>query len=81
MYLKCRFYYLFTFVSVICNNVPESLSNELNIQKKTVSQWLKPVEGQPLTFKSDKNTIGKEITFIPLYDLHRERYVVYWNKK
>lgn len=62
-------------------HVPKDLSNELNIQNKTVTKWLKPVEGQPLTFRSDKNVIGREITFIPLYDLHRERYIVYWNLK
>jgi DUF1680 family protein len=62
-------------------NVPANLSNELNVKGKPVETWLKPVVGQPLTFKTDQSVSGREYTFIPLYDLHRERYVVYWNLK
>jgi hypothetical protein len=38
--------------------------------------WLKPVSGQPLTFR----TVGqaKTISLIPLYRLFGERYAVYW---
>tara|TARA_R110002050_G_scaffold81133_1_gene173424 strand:+ start:31933 stop:33876 length:1944 start_codon:yes stop_codon:yes gene_type:complete len=61
--------------------VPEALSNELNVKGQPVGEWLKPVEGQPLRFKTVKDIVGEEITLVPLYDLHRERYIVYWNLK
>ena len=62
-------------------HVPANLSNMLNVKGKPVNEWLKPVEGKPLTFKT-VNILGeKEYIFIPLFDLHRERYIVYWNLK
>ncbi|WP_423127217.1 glycoside hydrolase family 127 protein [Gaoshiqia sp. Z1-71] len=61
--------------------VPATLSNELNVRGKPVKEWLKPVDGQSLTFKTVGVSSGKDFTFIPLYDLHRERYVVYWELK
>ena len=62
-------------------HVPANLSNILNVKGKAIETWLKPVVGQPLTFKIDSSVSGKDYTFIPLYDLHRERYIVYWNLK
>lgn len=62
-------------------HVPANLSNVLNIKGKPVAEWLKPVAGKPLTFITDQSVGGREYTFIPLYDLHRERYVVYWKLK
>jgi DUF1680 family protein len=62
-------------------NVPESLSNTLNINGKKINEWIKPVENQPLTFKTMLTESEKEYTFIPLYNLHRERYIVYWEIK
>lgn len=49
--------------------------------KKTPDQWIHPVEGRPLTFRTA--AIGQpgnmQITLIPFYALHHERYTVYWN--
>ena len=59
-------------------HVPSTLSNALNVKGKPVAEWLKPVAGLPLTFKNTDAADGKEYTFVPLFDLHRERYVVYW---
>ncbi|MCW0482391.1 glycoside hydrolase family 127 protein [Gaoshiqia sediminis] len=61
--------------------VPAGLTNDLAIKGKSVEQWLKPVDGKPLTFITDESITGKNYTFVPLYNLHRERYVVYWNLK
>lgn len=62
-----------------CNyHVPKTLSNVLQVKGKPINKWLKPVDGQPLTFKTVNVLEGKEYTLIPLYDLHRERYIVYW---
>ncbi|WP_297091374.1 glycoside hydrolase family 127 protein [uncultured Draconibacterium sp.] len=62
-------------------NVPENVLNELDIKGVSLQEWLKPVEGKPLTFKTEKDITGTDYTFIPLYDLHRERYIVYWKLK
>ncbi len=61
-------------------NVPAGFSNEINAKGKPVNSWLKPVEGQ-LIFKTDAVVSTKQLTFIPLFDLHRERYIVYWKLK
>ncbi|MEI6276584.1 MAG: beta-L-arabinofuranosidase domain-containing protein [Prolixibacteraceae bacterium] len=62
-------------------HVPASLSNILNVKGKAVSDWLKQVPGIPLSFKTVDAIAGMDYTLIPLYDIHRERYVVYWNLK
>lgn len=54
-------------------NVPPSISNRLNINIKDIKQ----VEKNILVFRI---TDGK-ITFEPLFRIHRERYIVYWDLK
>jgi DUF1680 family protein len=48
--------------------------------KEDVKQWIKPVEGSPLTFET--NAVGQpgnvKITLIPYYELHHQRYTLYW---
>jgi hypothetical protein len=39
---------------------------------------IKPVSGKPLTFRSSGIGQPDDITLIPFYQLHRERYSVYW---
>lgn len=39
----------------------------------------KAVKGKPLTFQL-KTAEGREILLVPFYQLHHERYAVYWNK-
>ncbi len=56
--------------------VPTSLSNSIIKPTKKLKQWIIPVETAPLHFKIE--TGNKEITLMPLFDLHRERYNVYW---
>lgn len=45
----------------------------------TLLQRTKPVAGQPLTFRT--HDIGQpcDVTLIPFYKIHRQRYSVYWN--
>ena len=58
-------------------HIPTNISTDLVLDKKRLSEVVLPVSGQPLTFKSANNgTI-----FRPLYDIHRQRYVVYWDMK
>jgi DUF1680 family protein len=39
---------------------------------------VKPVSGQPLTFRTHGIGRPQDVTLIPFYELHRQRYSVYW---
>jgi DUF1680 family protein len=55
-------------------NVPANLVHALQADVTNLNKYLKPAAA-PLTF-----TTGKDgIVLKPLYDIHRERYVVYWD--
>lgn len=56
-------------------HVPAGLITTLALESNNLQGAIKPVQGQPLTFK----TVKEGIVLKPLYDIHRERYVVYWN--
>lgn len=56
--------------------VPSNLTTSLNMYKENPSLAIKAVNGKPLTF-----TTKEGITLRPLYDIHRQRYVVYWDIK
>ena len=43
-----------------------------------VSDWVEPVEGEPLTFRT-KGAGKPDVTLMPLYRIHQGRYNVYWN--
>jgi DUF1680 family protein len=63
-------YYTFDF------KVPSDISTSLRLDKKNLAATITPVTGKQLTFQTSEG-----ITLRPLYDIHRERYVVYWNIK
>jgi len=44
----------------------------------TVSDWVKPVAGQPLTFKTKGAGVPTDFTLIPFYKLFDQRYNLYW---
>lgn len=56
-------------------NVPGNIIKSLAIDVKNLEASVKPVAGQKLTWKADK----EGVILKPLYDIHRERYVTYWN--
>lgn len=56
-------------------NIPAGLPTSLAIDLKNPARSLQKT-GEPLVFK----TAGG-VTVSPLYDLHRQRYVVYWNNE
>lgn len=58
-------------------HVPANIISSLVLDKNNLSNAIKPVAGEKLTFK----TVKEGITLRPLYDIHRERYVVYWDLK
>ncbi len=57
--------------------VPHSITDDLKLDRNKLNEFIRPLAGQPLTFK----TVKEGITLKPLYDTHRERYVVYWDIK
>ena len=58
-------------------NVPAGLNTSLQLDKSKLNNAIKAVAGERLVFKTTK----EGITLRPLYDIHRERYVVYWDLK
>lgn len=44
-----------------------------------ISEWLKPVPGQPLTFRSEGAMQPQEFTFVPFHALFESRYGVYFD--
>lgn len=57
-------------------NIPADLRKSLNLNRKRLADFIKPVdEGSKLIFK----TVNEGIVLEPLYRIHRERYVVYWD--
>jgi hypothetical protein len=56
-------------------HVPAGIITALQLDKTKIEEAVKPVEGKLLTFK----TVKEGIVLRPLYDIHRERYVVYWD--
>lgn len=57
--------------------VPKNIDTTLTLNATNIDKYIIPVPGEPLTFK----TIKEGITLRPLYDINKERYVVYWNIK
>lgn len=62
-------------------NIPSGLPHVLEIKGKKITELLKPVKGMPLTFQLIANGQNPAVTLVPYFDLHRQRYVVYWDLK
>jgi DUF1680 family protein len=60
--------------------VPADIITTLNINGRKLNDWLTPVNGKPLEFKT-VDVASKEITLVPFYQIDRERYVIYWDLK
>lgn len=56
-------------------NVPENFQASLSINGNAIQNELELVPGTTMTFRSRK----EGYLLKPLFDIHRERYVVYWN--
>ena len=57
-------------------NVPGEINTALILNKANPAENIKQIDGKLLTFKTNEGIILR-----PLYDIHRERYVVYWDIK
>ena len=60
--------------------VPDNIVTTLNINGRKLNDWLIPVNGKQLVFKTT-GVASKEITMIPYYQIDKQRYVIYWNMK
>jgi hypothetical protein len=58
-------------------NVPADITRSLELDVKKLDAFIKPVAGERLMFK----TVKEGVVLKPLFDTHRERYVVYWDLK
>jgi len=59
-------------------NVPANLVHQLKLDKLNPEKSIKPIAGaQKLIYK----TVNEGILLEPLFRIHRQRYVVYWNLK
>jgi len=61
------------FNNIACPNVPVLIADVNN-----VLAHVEPVAGKPLTFQTKGIGKPKDITLIPFYRTHYERYSVYW---
>jgi len=59
--------------------IPENLVHTLAVGSKQLINYLQAVPGDPLTFKTTDKSGGREMTLSPYYNLHRQRYIVYWD--
>lgn len=55
-------------------DMPVLITNE-----KPLEQCLEPVSGAPLTFKTSGIGFPEDLTLIPFYRMHHQRYIVYWD--
>jgi DUF1680 family protein len=67
---KYNDYYTFNY------NIPKEFSNKLDLDLKNLNQLIKPFNsGESLNFK----LINSGIILSPIYKIHRERYLIYWD--
>jgi hypothetical protein len=63
------------------NNHPLIEVPDLITGEKDLTNWIKPIEGEPLAYKTA--AVGqpgnRSVTLIPFYKLHHQRYTLYWN--
>ena len=60
--------------------IPDDVISTLHAKGKRPETWVKSVVDMPLTFKTH-GVAARDIVLIPYYQLHHERYVMYWDMK
>ncbi|MGK9124472.1 glycoside hydrolase family 127 protein [Olivibacter sp. SA151] len=59
--------------------VPDNLKTSLHLNKEKLEKVLKPVSGKTLEFTAVNG--DQQAQLKPIYQIHHERYVVYWDLK
>ena len=49
------------------------------LRERPLNEWLKPMEGAPLTFRTVDAVRPGDVNFYPFYRMHNKRYGVYWD--
>jgi DUF1680 family protein len=44
-----------------------------------LDSWIRPVDGEPLTFRTEGAGNPEDMTLVPFYKLFGQRYAIYWN--
>ena len=57
--------------------VPKDITNELALDRNKIGDYIVRSKSNNLTFK----VLNQGIILKPLYEIHHERYIVYWNLK
>lgn len=60
-------------------DMPDVSVPELAITNKPVNEWLKPVEGKPLHFRTVGVGRPDDVVLKPLYEISHQHYTVYWD--
>lgn len=55
--------------------VPANLTTALKLDKKELNRYIKPSDSEKLVF----SVLNENIRLEPLYRIHHQRYVVYWD--
>jgi DUF1680 family protein len=61
-----------------CNH-PDPKAPVLVIGDRPLENWLKPVAGEALTFRTANAGRPADVILRPFYQLHYQRYTVYWD--
>lgn len=49
------------------------------VETDDLAEWIRPVDGQPLTFETLGAGRPDDVTLVPLYKIARQRHSVYWH--
>lgn len=49
-------------------------------EDRPLAEWIKPVAGEPSTFRTVGVGRPRDVTLSPFYRIHNKRYVVYWDQ-
>ena len=52
----------------------------LIIEDRPIAEWIKPVAGEPATFRTVAVGRPRDVTLSPFYRIHDKRYAVYWDQ-
>ncbi|HKJ45258.1 MAG TPA: beta-L-arabinofuranosidase domain-containing protein [Balneolales bacterium] len=61
-------------------NLPAVSVPKLAVNDKPVNEWLKPVPGKPLHFKTVGVGKPKDVKLAPFYEITHQHYTIYWDK-
>ena len=59
-------------------HIPPGIPDHLRREGSNISDWIHRVPGEALRFRAEDGK-GQSVTLEPFYQIHRQRYVVYWH--